>query len=563
MTIAAAPGSAPAGEAAPSMRTVVLASSAGTAFEWYDFFVYGALAPVIAVNFFSELEPTAGLIAAMALFAAGFLFRPVGALIFGWLGDRYGRKGAFLATVILMGAATFAIGLLPNYAQAGPVAVVLLVMLRILQGLAVGGEYGGAAIYVAEHAAPQRRGLSTAWIQSSAAFGLLGAQGVVLLTRLQMGEEAFGEWGWRIPFLVSAGLLAVSIWMRLKLKESPEFERAKVEGRLSQAPFADVFLKWKNLKIVLIALVSIMGAQGAVWWCTFFYTQIFLESSVKLPAVFANLVLIVATIVSIPLYIFFGWLSDKIGRKPVLIFGMALALVAVFPSFHAIARGANPALFAATKASPVEVHADPASCSFQFDLLGRVKYVSGCDIARNMLTRAGAAFATVDVSPGEATVVRVGAASVTVADGTGLDSTRLSALTAKTRADIQAALVAAGYPASANDARIDWTSIAFGLLALVVAATAIYGPQAAALVELFPTNVRYTALSVPYHIGVGWVGGFMPVTAFAIATAAGDIFAGLWYLVFFTVISVICCLFLFPETRGRALGHADAVPAAS
>ncbi len=535
---------------APSMRTVVLASSTGTAFEWYDFFIYGALAPVIARNFFSGLDETSGLIAALALFAAGFLFRPLGALIFGWLGDRFGRKGAFLATVVIMGGATFAIGLLPTYDQAGPVGTILLIIIRILQGLALGGEYGGAAIYVAEHASPQRRGMSTGWIQASAAFGLLGAQGVVLLTRLYMGEETFVDWGWRIPFLVSIALLAISIWMRMKLKESPEFERARKENRLSQAPFRDVFLKWKNLKIVLIALLSITGAQGAIWWCTFSYSQIFLETTMKIQPLFANIALGVATLISIPLYVFFAWLSDKIGRKPVILLGIGLAVVAIFPSFQTMARGANPVLFEAIDETPVTVTADPATCSFQFDILGRAKWTTGCDIARNALRGAGVAYDTVDAPAGQVAEVHVGAAIVPAPDASG---TGASGTAAKITAEVRAALADAGYPARARDEQINWPLIALGLCFMVVAATALYGPQAAALVELFPTRVRYTALSVPYHVGVGWVGGFMPVTGVALVAATGDLFAGLWYLIFFAVISFVACLFMFPETRGRDL----------
>jgi MFS family permease len=535
------------------MRTVVLASSTGTAFEWYDFFVYGAVAPVIARNFFSQLDETAGLIASLALFATGFLFRPLGALIFGWLGDRFGRKGAFLATVVIMGGATFSIGLLPTYAQAGPLGTVLLIIVRILQGLALGGEYGGAAIYVAEHATPERRGLSTGWIQSSAAFGLLGAQGIVLVTRMNLGEETFIAWGWRIPFLLSLGLLAVSIWMRSQLKESPEFERARAEKRLSAAPFSDVFLKWSNLKIVLIALFSITGAQGAIWWCTFSYSQVFLESTMKFEPLLTNLVLGAATLISIPLYIFFAWLSDKIGRKPIIAFGIGLALLAVFPSFHMMARGANPLLFQAVEQAPVKIHAEPGTCSFQFDILGRARYETACDIARASLTRVGVAYGTEDATPGETTSVRVGGAVVPVTDGSGLAPKDLQKLSADTSASIQGALKAAGYPASARQGETNWWLIAAGLAAMVIAATALYGPQAATLVELFPTNIRYTALSVPYHVGVGWVGGFMPVTAFAIAAATGDIFSGLWYLVFFAGVSFACCIFFLPETRGRPL----------
>jgi MFS family permease len=535
------------------MRTVVLASSAGTAFEWYDFFVYGALAAVISRNFFSQLDPTSGLIASLALFAAGFVFRPVGALVFGRLGDRFGRKGAFLATVILMGGATFAIGLLPTHAQAGGLGAVLLIILRILQGAAVGGEYGGAAIYVAEHAPANRRGEATSWIQSSAAFGLLGAIGVVLATRTLIGEEAFLAWGWRIPFLFSAFLLAISIWMRLKLKESPEFERMKSEGRISQAPYRDVFLKWSNMKYVLIAFLSLMTAQGAIWWCAFFYTQIFLESFMKLPPMWTNLVLIGATLSSVPLYVFFGWLSDRIGRKPVMLFGMILAAGAMFPAFHAIASGANPALDEAQQTTPIVVHADPAACSFQFDLLGRTKYETSCDIARNVLTKAGVAFSTVEAPAGATARVSIGDLEVQAIEGSGLAPDALAAATNETEARIRQALVETGFPTTADIASVDWGRIALGFLTLIVAATALYGPLAAALVELFPGNVRYTALSTPYHVGVGWVGGFMPMTAFAIAAATGDIFAGLWYPIAFAVLSIVCCIVMFPETRGRAL----------
>jgi MFS family permease len=542
METAASADGAPTKHATP-MRTVVLASSTGTAFEWYDFFIYGAVAPTIAKNFFSQLDPTAGLLVSLAIFATGFLFRPLGALIFGRLGDRFGRKGAFLATVVIMGGATFAMGLLPTYDQIGVAAVAILIFLRILQGTAVGGEYGGAAIYVAEHAPTERRGLSTGWIQASAAFGLLGAQGIVLITRSQMSPEDFEAWGWRIPFLLSAGLLAVSIWMRLQLKESPEFEKAKTEGRLSQAPYADVFLRWSSMKIVLIALFSVLMAQGAIWWCAFFYTQIFLESSIKLSPIFTNIVLLAATLVSIPLYVFFAWLSDKVGRKPIILFGIGLALLSVFPSFQFMARGANPALLQAMETTPVTVHADPETCSFQFDVLGRAKYTAGCDLGRNALRGAGVGFKTVDAPAGSPTEVHVGGVIVPIADG---DQAAVTAAVRK-------ALTEAGYPAAAAEDGVNWPLIALGLIALVVAATALYGPQAAALVELFPTNVRYTALSVPYHVGVGWVGGFMPFFGVALVAATGDLFAGLWYLVFFSAISFVCCLFLFPETRGRPL----------
>ncbi|MEZ5939167.1 MAG: MFS transporter [Hyphomonadaceae bacterium] len=536
-----------------SLRTVVAASSTGTAFEWYDFFVYGALSTEIARNFFAGLDPTAGLIVSLAIFAAGFLFRPVGALVFGRLGDRFGRKGAFLATVIIMGGATFAIGLLPTSAQAGAIGAYLLIFLRILQGMAVGGEYGGAAIYVAEHATPDRRGEATSWIQSSASFGLLGAFMVILATRTWLGPEAFSAWGWRIPFMSSAILVAISIWMRMRLKESPEFERARDEGKLSQAPFAEVFLKWSNLKYVLIAFVALMGAQGAIWWCVFFYTEVFLRNYMKLDPNWVNFILIGATLVSIPLYVFFGWLSDRVGRKPVILFGIGLAAVAMMPAFQGIAHSANPAMFAARDRAPVTLYADPANCSVQFDLLGRAQYTTGCDITRNFLTRSGVAFSFEASEAGSPTLLRVGTLEVEALDGSGLSGAGLKTLSEQTAADIRGVLKEAGYPDAADASQVHWPILCLALFLLIVAATALYGPLAATMVELFPTHIRYTALSVPYHVGVGWVGGLMPMSAVAITAATGDIFAGLWYPVFFASVSFVCCLFLFPETRGRAL----------
>lgn len=536
-----------------SLRTVVVASSSGTAFEWYDFFVYGTLASIISRNFFSQLDETSGLLAALALFAAGFLFRPVGALLFGRLGDRFGRKGAFLATVVLMGGATFAIGLLPSFDQAGIWSTVMLIVLRILQGLAVGGEYGGAAIYVAEHAPTARRGQATGWIQASAAFGLVGALCVVIITRDILGEEAFSEWGWRVPFLMSALLVAISIWMRLRLKESPEFMRMQREGELSHTPYADVFLKWENLKYVLIAFVSLMGAQGAIWWCVFFYSQIFLETFMKVDPLIMNYILIVVTIVSIPLYVVFGALSDRYGRKPILVLGIGLAMVSMFPAFHMLARGANPQFIEAQEATPVVVYADQNTCSIQFDLLGRATYDSPCDMARNVLTREGVPFTSLEAEEGAPATVQIGDTLLEPRDVRGMGDAAIAEARAEITAQIRAAVDAAGYPSSADPGRMNWFLIAAAFGVLVVAATALYGPLAAAMVELFPTNIRYTALSVPYHVGVGWVGGFMPVTAFAISSATGNLYSGLWYAVLFAGFSLVCCLALFPETRGRAL----------
>ncbi|MBI1359536.1 MAG: MFS transporter [Alphaproteobacteria bacterium] len=549
-----ASGEAPAATRPPaSLRTVILASSTGTAFEWYDFFVYGSLTAIISRNFFSQLDETAGTLAALALFAAGLLFRPVGALIFGRIGDRFGRKGAFLSTVIMMGGATFAIGLLPDNHLVGGASTIALIVLRILQGMAVGGEYGGAAIYVAEHASAERRGAITGWIQSSAAYGLVGALGLVLLTRTLIGEDAMAAWGWRVPFLASAILLAISIWMRLKLDESPEFVRMRKEGQVSRAPFAEAFLRWSNLKYVLIAIVALFFSQGPLWYCIFFYSQVFLESFAKVQGAWSNAIMIGAVVVSIPFYVFFAWLSDRIGRKPVLLFGMALATVAIFPSFHAFANGANHALVEAQKRAPITVVADPATCTFKIDLLGRSKPKSGCDIARNLLTRAGVNYRNQAASAGSPTTVHIGDVSVSAADGDGVDVQALSTRTKDIDQKIKGALETSGYPKSADPAAFNWPLLIAPFVVLIIAATALYGPMAAALVELFPTSVRYTALSVPYHLGIGVVGGFMPASAFAIATATGNIFAGLWYPVAFGAVATLCCLLFFPETRGREL----------
>ena len=543
----------PGAESKASMRTVVAASSAGTAFEWYDFFVFGALTSIIGKNFFSELGETAGVLAALALFGAGFFFRPLGALIFGRIGDRAGRKGAFLITVILMGGATFAIGLLPTFEQAGIVAPILLIIMRIIQGTALGGEYGGAATYVAEHAPDHRRGEMTGWIQTSAAFGLFGALIVILATRTAMGEEAFTAWGWRIPFLVSVGLLGVSVFMRMKLSESPSFQKLKEAGEEAKAPFKEAFGQWKNLKTVLLALTAVMFAQGAVWYCAFFYAPVFLERFLKVDPKTVNLLIMAATAVSAPLYVFFGWLSDRVGRKWVLWFGMTLALVAFFPGFHMMARFANPALAEAEARTPVMVIADPAACNLQFDPVGKARFTTSCDIAKSTLANAGISYQNKEALPGAVASVTVGDTTVPSFEGDGLDAAAMKAAKAEFETKLKAALVEAGYPATADPARMNLPALFGVLIVFVIGATALYGPQASALVELFPTRVRYTALSLPYHVGTGWVGGFVPFTAFAIVAATGDIYAGLWYPFVFTLISVVCTLLLLPETKGRSL----------
>jgi MFS family permease len=535
------------------MRTVIVASAAGTAFEWYDFFVYGSLTGIISRKFFAGLDETAGTLATLALFAVGLVFRPVGALIFGRIGDRFGRKGAFLATVIIMGGATFAIGLQPDNEMVGGASTVALIALRILQGMAVGGEYGGAAIYVAEHAPADRRGATTAWIQSSAAFGLVGALGVVLITRSAIGETEMANWGWRVPFLASAFLLGISIWMRLKLNESPEFVKMKNEGNVSRAPYAEVFTRWSNMKYVLIIFVTLLLAQGPLWYSEFFYTQIFLETFTKVPGYWSNLIMIGVVQFSIPCYIFFARLSDKVGRKPVMLAGMAVSTLAMFPAFNSMANGANGALFKAQQQAPVSITADKASCNFQVDLLNRIKYETGCDIARNVLTGAGVSYTSSEAPAGSPTTIHIGSVSIEAADAAGKSGADLAAHTSDIDKRIKAGLKAAGYPAAADPAQFNWPMIVIPFIVLVLAATALYGPMAAALVELFPARVRYTALSVPYHLCIGVVGGFMPAMAYGIAKANGDIFSGLWYPVVFGGIASILTLLIYPETKGKAL----------
>jgi MFS family permease len=539
------------------MRTVVAASSAGTAFEWYDFFIFGSLAQVISKTFFTGLSDTAGYVAALALFGVGFAFRPLGALVFGKIGDQAGRKGAFLATVLLMGGATFAIALLPTYEQAGIISPILLILLRCVQGFALGGEYGGAAIYVAEHSPPEQRGRSTAWVQSSASFGLFAALLVILATRWALGEVAapgaFDAWGWRIPFAVSIGLLAVSVWMRLKLSESPTFTRMKEEGAASKAPYAEAFGQWKNLKLVLLAFFAVMSAQGAVWYTTFFYIQTFMEKFLKVSPGTINGLMMAAAAVSAVFYVVFGWLSDRIGRKPVMLGGMTLALLFYFPGFHLLERAANPALAEASARAPVTVTADPKDCALQFDPIGKAAFVSSCDIAKSALANAGVSYTNHAGPAGSAAIVQVGETRLVSQSAKGLPAKEAKAVKTAGEAAIKTALANAGYPTNADPARLNWWGVFGVLLVFVVGATALYGPLAAALVELFPTKVRYTALSLPYHIGTGWIGGFVPFSAFAIVAAVGNIYAGLWYPVFFTLISVLTTLFLLPETKDRAL----------
>ena len=516
---------------------VVAASSMGTVFEWYDFFLFGTLASTIARNFTAGSE-SGGFIFALGAFAAGFFVRPFGALFFGRIGDRSGRKRAFLLTISIMGASTVAIGMLPTVQQVGLLAPVLLVVTRVLQGFAMGGEYGGAAVYVAEHAEPRSRGFLTGWIQVTAALGLVLALCVVLATRVITGEAAFQDWGWRVPFLLSAVLLGVSLWIRMKLSESPVFERMKKERVVARAPIAEAF-SGENLRRILIALVCILLAQGAVWYTAHFYAQFFLERVLKVDARTVNGLLIAGVVLSAGGYVLFGWLSDRVGRKPVMLGGMIVSAILYLPAFHLLTVHANPALQAAASRAPVTVFADPSDCHVQFDLLGRRSFDSSCDVVRRALSDAGVPYQNVAAAAGSVARVQVGARAVVSATG---ERDRV-------RAEVQGLLAAAGYPRAADSAEVNRFAVLGILFLLMLASTALYGPQAAALVELFPPRIRYTALSVPYNIGTGWVGGLLPVSSFAIVAATGNIYSGLVYPLAFTLVSIVATFLFLPETN--------------
>jgi MFS family permease len=539
-------------ESSRSTSLVVAASSVGTAFEWYDFFLFGTLASIISTVFTGGSQ-TAGFLFTLGAFAAGFFVRPFGAMYFGHIGDRYGRKRAFLQTIVLMGVSTTAIGLLPGIQTIGVAAPVLLVLTRIVQGFAMGGEYGGAAVYVAEHAHPKRRGFLTGWIQTTAALGLLLAVGAVLGVRLIMGESAFQEWGWRIPFLFSAVLLALSLWIRLKLGESPEYQRMRKHVAASRAPLIEAF-RGANLRRILLALFCILLAQGAVWYTGHFYAQFFIERVLKVDARLVNVLIMLGVVLSSAGYVFFGWLSDRVGRKPVMLVGMGIALVAYFPGFHALTAAANPALKAAAQASPVVVEADPGTCRLQFDLLGRKPPGSACDVLRTTLADSGVPYQLVrKANDAQWAGITIAGAQVLHATLSGFAGPQREGETLRIAQALKSALAAAGYPPRADPDAMNLPAMLGILLLFMLASTALYGPQAAALVELFPTSIRYTALSVPYNIGTGWVGGLLPVSAFALVAATGDIYSGLFYPFVFTAISFICCWLWLPETSGKPL----------
>ncbi|WP_442111097.1 MFS transporter [Pseudomonas sp. NUPR-001] len=525
-------GAATASNSRREERKIIFASSLGTVFEWYDFFLYGALAAVISKQFFAGVNDTTAFIFALMAFAAGFLVRPFGALVFGRLGDMIGRKYTFLVTIVLMGLSTFAVGLLPTYASIGIAAPIILVILRMLQGLALGGEYGGAATYVAEHAPPGKRGFHTGFIQSTATLGLLLSLLVVLASRYISGDQ-FEVWGWRLPFLLSIVLLGISTWIRMSMHESPAFVKMKAQGKASKAPIRESFGSWANLKVVLTALFSINAGQAVTFYTAQFYVLFFLTQMLKMDPAQANTLLIISVVIGAPFFVFFGWLSDRVGRKPILMLGLLLATLLYFPLFKALSHYANPQIDAASRQAPIVVMADPQSCTFQFDPVGKARFDSPCDKVKTFLVKQGLPYSSESVAAGSEVVVTVGDQRIS-----GFDEVAL-----------RAAIEKAGYPAKADPASVNQTMVVVLIVAMILIATMTYGPLAAVMVELFPTRIRYTSMSLPYHIGNGWFGGFLPTVSFALVVYTGDIFYGLWYPVLITGISLVVGLFCLKETR--------------
>ena len=533
---------------------VIAASSLGTVFEWYDFYLYGLLATILSAQFFSGVNETTGFILALAAFAAGFAVRPLGAIIFGRVGDLVGRKNTFLVTMAIMGVSTFCVGLLPNYASIGIAAPILLVTLRILQGLALGGEYGGAATYVAEHAPHDRRGFHTSFIQTTATVGLFAALIVVIATRTWMGEEAFAAWGWRLPFLLSLFLLAVSMWIRMQLEESPVFRQMKAEGTTSKAPLTEAFASWPNLKLVLIALFGAVAGQAVVWYTGQFYALFFLEKILRVDGATANIMIAIALVIGTPFFLVFGWLSDRIGRKKIILAGCLIAALTYFPLFASLSKAVNPTLYAAQAQSPVSVIADPDDCSVQFDPIGKNKFDrKSCDITKAFLAKAGVGYSEQAAPPGQPARLQIGGEVIQAPDPADLAGTARGDAIKSFQAAAGAKLKAAGYPEKADPAQINRPMAIAILTLLVIYVTMVYGPIAAMLVELFPARIRYTSMSLPYHIGNGWFGGFLPTIAFAIVAATGNIYSGLWYPVIVALATVIIGALLLPETRDRRI----------
>jgi predicted MFS family arabinose efflux permease len=534
-------------------RLIIGAASAGTVFEWYDFYLYGSLAGFITTHFFSGVNETTGYIFALLAFAAGFAVRPFGALVFGRLGDIWGRKNTFLVTMLLMGLSTFAVGLLPDYKTIGVAAPIALIVMRLIQGLALGGEYGGAATYVAEHAPDGKRGLYTSWIQTTATLGLFLSLIVIILVRTHVGEDAFKAWAWRIPFLVSSVLLAVSLWIRLKLNESPVFQKMVDEGTSSKAPLTESFARWPNLKLVILALVGLTAGQAVVWYTGQFYTLFFLEKTLKVDGLLTNGLVAVALLIGTPFFVLFGWLSDKIGRKPIILAGCLVAALTYFPIFKALTVAANPDLAAATNHAPVTVIADPAECSFQFDPVGKQTFASSCDIAKSALATAGVSYSNQAARPGSVAVVKIGEISILGFQGANMAKKDFADAKATWTKRLGRGLAVAGYPAKADPAKINKPAVVGLLFLLVLYVTMVYGPVAAALVEMFPARIRYTSMSLPYHIGNGWFGGFLPTTAFAMVAATGNIYQGLWYPIVVAGATFVIGLLFVKEMKGAPI----------
>ena len=532
-------------------RKVILAASLGTVFEWYDFYLYGSLAAIISRQFFSGVNETTAFIFALMAFAAGFAVRPFGALVFGRLGDLVGRKQTFLITIVIMGLSTALVGLLPGYASLGVAAPVILVLLRMLQGLALGGEYGGAATYVAEHAPPGKRGLYTSWIQTTATLGLFLSLLVILACRSLFGEQ-FEVWGWRVPFLLSIVLLAVSVYIRLQLSESPVFLEMQSEGTLSKAPLSESFTRWPNLKLVLLSLFGGTAGEAVVWYCGQFYALFFLTQVLRVEAFTANVLIAGALLLGTPFFIVFGSLSDRIGRKPVVLGGCLLAALTYFPLFGALTHYANPAIEAAATANPVVVVADASTCQFQFDPVGRAVFTSSCDVAKGQLARLGVPYTNEDAS-GAVAQVRIGSSVVPSFEGGGLAAADFTTRNAEFGRVLGSALQNAGYPAAADPAGINHAMVLVILTVLVVYVTMVYGPIAAWLVDLFPARIRYTSMSLPYHIGNGWFGGFLPTVAFALVAWSGDMYYGLWYPVIVAVATAVIGAIWLPEASKEGL----------
>ncbi len=530
-------------------RKVIFASSLGTVFEWYDFYLYGSLAAIIAKQFFSGLDAGSAFIFALLAFAAGFIVRPFGALVFGRLGDMIGRKYTFLVTIVIMGLSTFIVGLLPSYASIGVAAPVILIALRMLQGLALGGEYGGAATYVAEHAPQHKRGAYTSWIQTTATLGLFLSLMVILGVRTAVGEAAFADWGWRIPFLVSILLLGVSVYIRLSMNESPAFQKMKAEGKTSKAPLSESFGQWKNLKIVILALIGLTAGQAVVWYSGQFYALFFLTQALKVDGPTANILVAYSLILGTPFFVIFGTLSDKIGRKPIIMAGCLLAVVTYFPVFTALTKAANPDLAAAQAKNKVVVTADPKECSFQFNPTGTAKFTSSCDIAKQVLAGASVSYENVEAPAGTTATIKIGDVAIPSYAAKGLPADEAKKKDADFKKAVADDLKAAGYPSKADPAKIDKFTVTLILFYLVLLVTMVYGPIAAMLVEMFPTRIRYTSMSLPYHIGNGWFGGLLPTTAFAIVAQTGNMYNGLWYPIIIAGMTFVVGMLFVKETK--------------